>query len=112
MSVKTDVSFHLFPSDKGYTLTVGFPSLGTQKEIPFTVSQCPQKGATIDLYSQNGKIAGGHPLSFFQNRDVKAIKSAVSLPLPKHEGEMQTLFVLDLKDQNGLYGDVESIRRS
>lgn len=111
MSVKTDISFHLFPSDQGYILNVGFPTLGTQKEILFTVSQCPKKGATFDLYSQNGKIGGGHPLSFFQNRDVKAIKSAVGLPLLKHEGEMQTLFVLDLKDQNGNYGDAESIRR-
>jgi hypothetical protein len=112
MSVKTDVSFHLFPSEKGYTLTMDFPMFGTKKEIPFAKSQVPEKGATVDLYSQNGKVGVDHPLSFFSQHDVKAIKGAVKLSLPKHEGKAQTLFVLDLKDPSGNYGDAESIRQS
>lgn len=110
MSIKTDVSFQLFPHEKGYTLTIGFSSFKTQKEILFTVSQPPEKGATYDLYSQNGKV-GGELLSFFGSKDVKEIKGAVKLPLLKAEGKIQTLFVLDLQDQNGNYGDSESIRQ-
>lgn len=111
MSVKTEVSFQLFPSEKGYTLSMGFPSLGTQKEIPFTIAQQPEKGATFDLYSQNGQVGKDRSLSFFDAHDVKGVKSAVKHPLPKLEGKAQTLFVLDLKDQNGCYGDAESIRQ-
>jgi hypothetical protein len=111
MSVKNDVLFHLIPAEKGYTLTIEFPALRTQKEISFVVGKPPEKGATVDLYSQNGKV-GAHALSFFENHDLKALKKVVKVPLPPHEGPMQTLFVLDLKDQNGNYGDAESIRQS
>lgn len=104
-------SFHLVPDNQGYTLTVKFPFLGTQKEIPFAVGKPPVKGATVDLYSQNGKV-GEHALSFFGNSDFKAINKVVKMQVPSHEGSTQTLFVLDLKDQNGNYGDAESIRQS
>ncbi len=111
MSVKNDVLFHLVPSDKGYTLTIKFLALGTQKEIPFVVGKPPVKGTIVDLYSQNGKV-GAHALSFFEHHDLQEIKKVVKLPLPPHEGSKQTLFVLDLKDQDGNYGDAESIRQS
>ena len=112
MSAKAVVSFHLLPSDTGYTLQMGFPSLGTQKEIPFTVGEPAEQGATFDLYSQNGKVGGPHSLSFFSSRDVKALKSVAKVTLPPCEGKTQSLFVLDLKDQNGHYEDLESIRQS
>ena len=112
MSITTNVSFQLHSSDKGYTLTIGFPIFGTQTIIPFTQNQTLEKGVTFDLYSENGKVGQEHPLSFFKNQDVKCLKEAVKFPLPKLEGKVQTLFVLDLKDQNGNYGDLESIRQS
>lgn len=112
MSAKAVFSFHLSPSDTGYTLQMDFPSLGTQKEIPFTVGESAEQGATFDLHSQNGKVGGRHSLSFFSSQDLREIKSAVKLPLPPCEGKTQSLFVLDLKDQNGRYEDLESIRQS
>ncbi len=112
MSVKNDVSFHLLPSEKGYTLTIDFPCLETHKEIPFIIEQSPTQGGTFDLYSQNGKVLNEYPLGFFNNHDVKALKKALKTPLPLLDGQAQSLFVLDLKDQNGNYMDLESIRQS
>lgn len=73
MSVKNDVLFHLIPSEKGYTLTIEFLALGTQKEIPFVVGKPPVKGAIVDLYSQNGKV-GAHALSFLRSTIFKKLK--------------------------------------
>lgn len=110
MSVTTAVVFDLLPSETGYILTMDFPFLESKKEVPFMVEEPPKDGATFDLYSQNGKVGGEHPLTFFMHRDVTHIRKAVELPLPE-EGKVQKLFVLDLCDEEGKYGDLESIRQ-
>jgi hypothetical protein len=112
MSAASAISFSLSPSDTGYTLTVDFSCLGTKKELPFTVGKPCDPGITIDLYSQNGRVGGDHPLSFFSHRDVVHVKRATAISLPESEERTQCLFVLDLCDMAGEYRDLESIRQS
>ena len=112
MSGSSDVLFHLSPSYQGYTLQMTFPSLGTQKEVHFFANEEAEEGATLDLYSQNGKVDEEDPLNCFKGRDVQGFKSILKVPVPEHLGVTQSLFVLDLQDQNGHYEELESIRHS
>lgn len=105
------MDFHLLPSIGGYTLQVTFP-FGEEVGIFFSEEESAQEGAVIDLYSQNGQVNPLKPLSFFQHRDVKHIKEAVSCSKASNSGTFQSGFVLDLKDAEGYYKDAEAIRQS
>lgn len=105
------ISFQLAPFTGGYTLEVLFP-FGSSVSIPFTQEVAPIEGVTIDIYSQNGKVDPIYPLSYFSHRDVREVKKGVACPLDYQGVDVQVGFVLDLKDENGRYEDMEAIRQS